>query len=197
MGCQLCLEGAGELRSSVGELCVPGSGLTLRSRERHPHSGPSDSPGFPARQRRRASMNLHLEVEIFSEIFYLKPRGGKKIENGNSRCKTIQDSSPSRKLECVLKPSLLTPQLGLRRRQVPGAAGRWAGPAQLVRRVRCAPGRILPRCTPARAPLGASAGTQRRNDTGSPGKEHVALTGDPRWRRRSSVLPSDVPPAGS
>lgn len=69
-------------------------------------------------------MNLHLEVEI-SEIFYLKPRGGKKkkcgrekkTENGNSRCRTIQDSSSSRKLECVLKLSLLIPQLGLRRRR--------------------------------------------------------------------------------
>lgn len=122
-------------------------------------------------------MNLHLEVEI-SEIFYLKPRGGKKKkcgrgkkpENGNSRCRTIQDSSSSRKLECVLKLSLLIPQLGLRRRRKRGAAGSCAGPAQLVRRVGCAPGRTLPRCTPARAPLGACAGTRRRNDTGSPGR---------------------------
>lgn len=38
-------------------------------------------------------MNLHLQAEIFSEIFYLKPsRGGRgnvavSIQNGNSRCK--------------------------------------------------------------------------------------------------------------
>lgn len=69
-------------------------------------------------------MNLHLEVEI-SEIFYLKPRGGKKKKNVAGKknrkwkLKMQNDSgfSSSRKLECVLKLSLLIPQLGLRRRR--------------------------------------------------------------------------------
>lgn len=66
-----------------------------------------------------------------------------------------------------------------------GAAGRWAGPAQLVRRVGCAPGRILPRCTPAPAPLCAYAGTLGRTTLAPPGQEHVARTGDPRWQREA------------
>lgn len=57
------------------------------------------------------------------------------------------------------------PSAGSQKATQAGAAGSWAGPAQLVRRVGCAPGWTLPRCTPTRAPLGASAGTRRRNDT--------------------------------
>lgn len=108
----LCPEGVGELSSSAGKCPRFRKRLTLCLHKRHPHSGLSDSPGFPEQKCRRASRNLHLEVEIFSEIFCVKPRGeGKcgreKIENGNSRCKTTEDSSSSRKLECVLLLGLL------------------------------------------------------------------------------------------
>lgn len=97
----LCPEGVGELSSSAGKCPRFRKRLTLCLHKRHPHSGLSDSPGFPEQKCRRASRNLHLEVEIFSEIFCVKPRGeGKcgreKIENRNSRCKTTQDSSSSR-----------------------------------------------------------------------------------------------------
>lgn len=122
-------------------------------------------------------MNLHLEVEI-SEIFYLKPRGGEKKKNVAGKknrkwkLKMQNDSGFFLKQKAGVCPQaeFANPSAGSQKATQAGAAGSWAGPAQLVRRVGCAPGRTLPRCTPARAPLGASAGTRRRNDTGSPGR---------------------------
>lgn len=57
---------------------------------------------------------------------------GKKIENGNSRRKMIQEFPSSRKLECVLKRGFLTPYFieSQKEKDVVGAAGKWEEPIQ-------------------------------------------------------------------